>query len=335
MEPNNIFDTIIVGGGAAGLTAAIYASRRAMKTLLLTQDIGGQAATTDEIENYPGVGFVSGPELMNKFKEQAEKFGTTILTGEVLSVTKEIDAEGKLIFVVATNTVKYVGYSVILAYGLTHRHLDVPGEKELGGRGVSYCATCDGPLFKGKIVAVVGGGNSAVDAALLFAKICPRVYLIHRSGDFKAEAVLVEQLRQPQIEVVLNSTVKEIKGEARVQEVVVQNINDSTERSVKVDGIFIEVGYVVNSKLIEGLVELDNRKQIKISPDAETSQPGILAAGDITTISYKQIVISAGWGATAALKAYEYLQKTRGFRGVNIDWGVAKPLVAIKPKVDN
>lgn len=325
-EAGQVYDTIIVGGGAAGLTAALYASRRAMKTLLVSQDIGGQAATTNEIENYPGVDFVDGPSLMSRFKGQGEKFGVQFVFAEVTKVEKTNDAESKPIFYISTPTDTYTGHTVILAYGLTHRHLGVPGEKELGGRGVSYCATCDAPLYRGKTVAVVGGGNSAVDAALLLAKLCPKVYLVHRRQDFRAEAVLVEQLKQPQIELVLDSEVKEIKGEARVGSLVVYNVNDkSQERELAVQGVFVEVGFVVNSKLIEGLVELDQRKQIKISMDAETSAPGIFAAGDITTISYKQIVISSGWGATAALKAYEYLQKVRGFRGVSTDWGLAKP----------
>lgn len=320
-----VYDTIIVGAGAAGLTAALYASRRAMKVLMVTQDIGGQAATTNEIENYPGVGFVTGPDLMNKFKEQAEQFGARIVYAEVTSLAKGDDAQGKPIFTISTNTESFVGHTVILAYGLTHRHLGVPGEKEFGAKGVSYCATCDAPLFKNKPVAVVGGGNSAVDAALLLAKLCPKVYLVHRREDFRAEAVLVEQLKQDHIELVLNAEVKEIKGDTRVRGLVVYDANDKTkERELPVEGVFVEVGFVVNSKLIEGLVELDARKQVKISTDAETSQPGVFAAGDITTISYKQIVISAGWGATAALKTYEYLQKVKGFRGVSIDWGLAK-----------
>ncbi|MFH1867166.1 MAG: thioredoxin-disulfide reductase [Patescibacteria group bacterium] len=317
------YDVIIVGAGAAGLTAALYTSRRAMKTLLITVDIGGQAAATDEIENYPGVGLVTGPDLMNKFKEQAEKFGTQIIYAEVKKISKDQE-DGKSLFTVATNTKEFKGHTIILAFGLAHRHLGVPGEEEFGAKGVSYCATCDAPLFKNKPVMVVGAGNSAVDAALLLAKICPKVYLVHRSENFRAEAYLAEQLKQDNIELVLNSEVKEIKGDQRVKSVVVQESKQPDKtREIKVEGVFVEIGFVVNAKLIGGLVELDERKQIKISRDCETSEPGIFAAGDITTISYKQIVISAGEGATAALKAYEYLQKTRGFRSVNIDWGRA------------
>jgi thioredoxin reductase (NADPH) len=325
MSEQKIYDTIIVGAGAAGLTAALYASRRAMKTLVISQDIGGQAAMTNEIENYPGVDFIPGPELMNKFKAQAEKFGAEFAYAEVVGISKNMDEKNTPVFTLSTNTDKYVGNAVILAFGLTHRHLGVPGEKEFGGKGVSYCATCDAPLFKGRTVAVVGGGNSGVDAALLLAKMCPKVYLVHQRAEFNAEAVLVEQLKQSSVELVLNSKIKEIQGDARVQKIIVQDVNDENKtRAIDTEGVFVEIGFVVDSKLIEGLVELDPRKQIKISTDAETSQPGIFAAGDITNISFKQVVISAGWGATAALKAYEYLQKVKGFRGVSIDWGVSK-----------
>lgn len=325
MSSEGRYDSIIIGAGAAGLTAALYAARRAMNVLVISQDVGGQAATTNEIENYPGVGLISGPELMNGFKKQADNFGAKFSFEMVIGVTKENDQDNTPLFRIKTNNNEYIANTVILAYGLTHRHLGVPGEEELGGKGVTYCATCDGPLYRNKKVVVVGGGNSAVDAALLLSKIASQVYLVHRNNGFTAEAVLVEQLKQPNIEVILNSQVKEIKGQDRVTSVLVNQIANVNEtREIEVDGVFVEVGYVVNSKLIEGLVDLDNRKQIKISPDAETSQPGIFAAGDITTISFKQIVISSGWGATAALKAYEYLQKVKGFRGVNIDWGIKK-----------
>lgn len=325
-----MYDTIIVGAGAAGLTAALYTARRAMKTLLVSQDVGGQAATTDEIENYPGVDFIAGPDLMNKFKSQAEKFGASFVFAEVIKIEKELDELGKPWFEVKTNTESFSGRTVILAFGLAHRHLGVPGEQEFGGKGVSYCATCDAPLFKNRSVAVVGGGNSAVDAALLLAKFCPKVYLIHRRNDFRAEAFLVQQLNQPNIELVLEAEVKEVKGDVRVKEVVVYDVNKPLETtSLAVEGLFVEVGFIANTKLIDGLVELDERRQVKVTPDGVTSEPGIFGAGDVTTLSYKQIVISAGSGATAALKAYEYLQKLMGFRGVTTDWGMTKKPVTI------
>ncbi len=322
MSENKVYDIIIIGGGAAGLTTALYSSRRALKTLLISPDIGGQAATTEEIENYPGVDLISGPELMDRFKKQAEKFGTEFVFAEATKIEKKLDEENKPLFVVSTNTGSFTGYSLILAFGLTHRHLDVPGEKEFGAKGVSYCATCDAPLFKNKPVVVAGGGNSAVDAALLLAKGGSRVYLVNRNDNFNAEAVLVEQLKYTSVEIIMNSQVKEIKGDTRVKSVVIYNNSDPNKtREISAEGVFILVGFVVDAKLVEGLVDLDECKQIKITPDAETSTPGIFAAGDLTTISYKQIVISAGWGATAALKAYEYLQKVRGLRGTKIDWG--------------
>ena len=335
MESEKItYDCIIVGGGAAGLTASIYTSRRGMKTLLISPDIGGQAATTNEIENYPGVGLIDGPTLMNKFKEQSESVGTKFLYAEVISIVKSADEKGLPIFTVTTNTESFVSYTVILAFGLSHRHLGVPGETEFAGKGVSYCATCDAPFFKNKNVAVVGGGNSAVDAALLLAQWCPKVYLIHRTKEFKAEAVLVEQLKQPNIEILLDKETVEIKGDQRVMSIVVRDVNNPEQvQELPLDGVFVEIGFIANTKWLQDLVEFDERKQIKVNRDCETSQPGVLAAGDVTTISYKQIVISAGEGATAALKTYSYLQKARGFRGVNIDWGLKKSPTPIATQI--
>ncbi len=335
MESEKItYDCIIVGGGAAGLTASIYTSRRGMKTLLISPDIGGQAATTNEIENYPGVGLIDGPTLMNKFKEQSESVGTKFLYAEVISIVKSADEKGLPIFTVTTNTESFVSYTVILAFGLSHRHLGVPGETEFAGKGVSYCATCDAPFFKNKNVAVVGGGNSAVDAALLLAQWCPKVYLIHRTKEFKAEAVLVEQLKQPNIEILLDKETVEIKGDQRVKSIVVRDVNNPEQvQELPLDGVFVEIGFIANTKWLQDLVEFDERKQIKVNRDCETSQPGVLAAGDVTTISYKQIVISAGEGATAALKTYSYLQKARGFRGVNIDWGLKKSPTPIATQI--
>lgn len=329
-QVTEIYDVIIVGAGAAGLSASIYTSRRAMKTLVISPDIGGQAATTNEIENYPGVGFISGPDLMNKFKEQSEGFGAKFLYAEVISIIKNNDDQNLPIFIVSTNTDSFQCYSVILAFGLSHRHLGVPGEKEFAGKGVSYCATCDAPFFKNKIVAVIGGGNSAVDATLLLAKLCPKVYLVHWKKEFRAEAFLIDQLKQSNIEILLEKETEEIKGEQRVTGIVVHDINNKEQKQeLKVDGVFVEIGFIANTKWLQDLVEFDERKQIKVTRDCETSQPGVFAAGDVTTISYKQIVISAGEGATAGLKAYAYLQKVRGFRGVNIDWGLAKKPTSI------
>jgi len=324
MTDNNspYYDVVIVGAGAAGLTAAIYTARRALKTLIVSKDVGGQAALTTEIENYPGVGLIDGFDLMNKFLEDAKKFGAELKSGEV----KEIEKKGEGEFVVRTTVGDFKAAAVILAFGLTPRDLGVPGEEEFKGKGVSSCATCDGPLYKGKVVAVVGGGNSALDAAEYLSRIAKKVYLIHRRDQFRGDEILVERVKsKDNIELVLNSQVKEIKGDERVKSIVVVGVNDeSKEREIEVDGIFVEIGHMAKTKWLGDLVEYDERGQIKVNKNCETKTPGLFAAGDVTDIEYKQIIISGGEGAKAALQAYKYLQQTKGIKGAGIDWGVVK-----------
>ena len=219
------YDVVIVGGGAAGLTSAIYTSRRALKTLVISQDIGGQASTTDIVENYPGYESIAGPDLMTKFHKQAEQFGAEFVFDEV----KKVGKKGE-IFSIQTTGQEYVAKTVILAFGLSHKHLGVPGEERLNGRGVTYCATCDGPLFKGKRVAVIGGGNSAVGSALYLSDIASQVYILHRGSEFKAETALTEQLSQKKnIEIALNVMTKEITGEQRVESLVAENVKEAAK----------------------------------------------------------------------------------------------------------
>jgi len=314
-----MYDVIIVGAGSAGLAASIYASRRALKTLIISEDIGGQAITANHVENYPGFDLVTGAELMMKFKSQAQKFGAEFVTDEVMKIEKTGDK-----FVVNTNAKKFETNSVILSFGLSHRHLDVPGEEKLIGRGIAYCATCDAPLYKGKTTAVIGGGSSALDAALLLSKLCPKVYLIHRRDVFTGEAVLIDQVKQAKnIELVLNSEILEFIGENKLEKITVKDTSGE-KREIEADGAFIEVGFIAKTDWLGDLVKLDEKKQVIINDKCETSIPGILAAGDITTIVYKQVVISAGEGAKAALSAYKYLQNKGLTRGASVDWGQIK-----------
>lgn len=298
------------------MTAAIYTSRRNLKTIVISQDIGGQAATTPEVENYPGfVEMTDGFELMQQFQKQAQKFGAEFKSGEVTSVVKK---DGK--FLVETPAGNLEAESIILSFGLTHRHLDVKGEEALIGKGVSYCATCDGPLYRDKIVAVVGGGASAIETALFMSGMAKQVYVIHRRDQYRGEEVMVKRLNEAKnIEQVLNSQTEEIKGQDVVEAIVVKN-NEGQAREIKVDGIFVEIGLEVKSDFIKDLVDLDERKQIIIDATNQTSLPGALAAGDVTNIAYKQIVISAGEGAKAALSTYKYLQKKKGLAAA-VDWG--------------
>lgn len=308
-----MYDVIIIGGGPAGLTAAIYASRRALKTLVLSADIGGQAVKTFDIENYPGFISITGPELALKFKEQAEKTGAQILVQPVNKLN--VNSDGT--FSVQTREAAYQSKSIILAFGKKPRHLEVPGEEEFQGRGVTYCATCDAPFFRNKTVVVVGGGNSALDAAILCAKIAAKVYLIHRREDFRAEQHLIDQVdAAPNIEKVLNSEIANINGAG-----VVKSITLKDGRNIATDGVIVEVGYVVDRALVQDLLDLDEQNQVVVDPVHQTTTvPGIFAAGDLTPTPYKQIIISCGEGAKAALSAFDYLQKITGRRGITADW---------------
>lgn len=299
----NIYDVIIVGAGPSGLAAAIYTTRRSLKTLLLSKDLGGQAAMTDNIENYPGFEKTGGLELMQKFQAQAMKFGTEFLFEEVEALNKEGE-----IFSLTTSKGRTVqARVVILAFGLTPKNLNVPGEKQLIGRGVAYCATCDGPLYKGKDVVVVGGGNSALDAAEFMSKIANKVYLLHRRDIFRGEQILINKVTSTaNIEIIYNAESKEVKGEQKVEALVYEQ--EGTLKELKVDGVFVEIGHMAKTDWTAELVDLTERKEIKISRDCETKTPGLFAAGDITDISYKQAVISAGEGAKAGLQAYKFLQ---------------------------
>lgn len=318
-------DVIIVGAGPAGLTAAIYASRRGLRTLVLSQDIGGQAATTGTVENYPGVHFSDGLELMMAFKVQAEKYGAVIKIEEVQAIAKTADG-----FSVTSPSGVYGSAALIMAQGLTHKHLNVPGEEKFIGKGISYCATCDAPLFKGKNVAVIGGGNSAMDAALLLSKFCPQVTIATHNVEFRGERVLMERMNAtPNITQLINATTKEITGDTTLNGVVIEV--DAQVKTIPVEGVFVEVGFTVSPKLMEGLAAIDGRNQIVVDPYTNgTDIPGLFAAGDVTTIQQKQIVISAGEGAKAALSADQYLQSL-GMkpRTGKTDWGVSTPVHSV------
>jgi thioredoxin-disulfide reductase len=304
----NKYDVIIVGGAAAGLTAGLYAGRRALKSLVLTKTIGGQASLTTEIENYPGVEIIGGAVLMNQFKTQTEKFGAEIKMTEVAEIKKTESG-----FSVKTLDGEFESLSLILAFGLSHRKLNVPGEKELAGKGVTYCATCDGPLFRNKIVAVVGGGNSAFDAAEFLADICQKVYLIVRTDQYKAEQVLIDAVKNKANVEILNFTeIKEIVGERKVEKIKVINNQTNEEREIELNGVFIEAGYVTQTEMVKDLVALDEKGQIIIDNECKTNVVGIFAAGDVTNAPFKQVVISAGEGAKAALSANRYVKDLKG-----------------------
>jgi len=309
------YDLIIIGGACAGLAAGTYAARRALRTLIITKDTGGQIATTPSVENYPGIDFITGPQLAQDMQAQAVKWGCEVRYEEATLLQKRAEQD----FLITTNKQAYSGRSLLLAYGKTPRSLDVKGEEEYAGRGVSYCVTCDAPLYKGRTTVVVGGGSSAMEGALILSKICAKVYLVHRRDAFRGEAVLLEQIHTtPNIELVLSSVSQEVVGNGEYATgLVVQNVVDQSLRTLEIDGIFVEIGFIVNSALIKDLVNLDRLNQVITNSLQETSTPGIFAAGDITDTPYKQAVISASEGAKAALTAYSYLNNGMP---AGVDW---------------
>lgn len=319
----NEYDIIIIGGGAAGLSAAVYTCRKKLKTLVISVDIGGQTLLTYHIENYPGYyqetpDYPSGPKLMQIFEEQAKYFGAEIIFGKA----NKLEKTEKGFRIHLTNGEQYEGRAIILAYGKVPRSLGIPGEDKFIGRGVSTCATCDAPLFKNKIAAVVGGGNSAIEAAELLTKFSPKVYVVHRRDAFRADEITLDKVKaNPKVEFVLNSTLAEIKGDKFVKSAVVENVNTKERREIEVNGVFVEIGYIIETDFVKEFVTLNASNEIVVNNMKETGYPGIFAAGDLTDVPYKQTVISAGEGATAGLSAYNYLMKLEGKTGAKVDWG--------------
>ncbi|MDK2883288.1 MAG: thioredoxin reductase [Bacillota bacterium] len=301
------YDVIIIGGGPAGLAAGLYAGRAKLKTLLLEQMLaGGQAATTDLIENYPGAPEgITGPQLTERMEEQAKKFGVEFLMAQVTGV----DLKGRE-KVVITSEGSYKGKTVIIATGATHRKLGCPGEEEFTGRGVSYCATCDGAFYEDLPVAVVGGGDSAITEALFLTKFASRVYVIHRRDTLRATKVVQDKaFAEPKIEFIWNSVVEEIKGGEMVEEVRLKNVKTGALQDLPVKGVFIYVGLVPNTEFLKGQVKLDERGYIPVSANMETDVPGVFAAGDVTVKLLRQVVTAVGDGATAAVAAEKYIEE--------------------------
>jgi len=301
------WELIIIGGGPAGMTAAIYAARYGLKTLLLESKVlGGAQATSPGIENYPGYTFIVGIELATKMKEQVRKSGAVIKEiTDVRSIQRESD-EGD--FLLDTRRGVYRAKALIIATGGGHKHLNVPGEEMLTGRGVSFCATCDGPLFRDKTVAVVGGGNTAVTEALYLAEITKKVYLIHRRDELRAEKVVQDYLFKSDIEIMWNSIVKEIKGEDLVNEIILENVKNGEINSLKIDGAFIALGSNPESTLAKSIgVETNERGEILVNAKQATNIVGVFAAGDVVE-SMKQIAVAVGHGAIAADSAYSYIR---------------------------
>jgi thioredoxin reductase (NADPH) len=323
---DSLYDVIVVGGSAAGLTAAIYTARQGLRTLLITKDIGGQMLLTNEIENYPGFETIGGFELANKFREQAERYGTEFLYEEVVAISEETGCQAPC-FQVKTASASHNATAVILAFGKTPKDLGVPGEQEFKGRGVSYCAVCDGPLFKGMVVAVVGSGDQGLEAANYLSGVVKTVHIIHNHDKPIGSEEMVQQvLSMPNVRSIPNSKVDSITGSGRVQNVTVSGTQSLVRSVLPVDGIFIEIGYIAKTDFLKDLVKLNAKKEVEIDKEGNTSRRGIFAAGDVTDTPYKQAVISASQGSTAALTAYNYIQKLRGKSAARADWRSIKPV---------
>ena len=308
---NEKHDVIIVGGGVAGYAAALYAARFGMKTIVLTDDKGGRLQYTHLIENYPGAGSKSGPELMATFEKQATAFGGEIKVEKVNSIKK--DADG---FTVITSKTRYNSHAVIIATGVERRKLNVPGEDTFQNKGVSFCATCDGALFHEKVVAIVGGSDAAAKEALLLTEYAKKVYMIYRKDAIRAEPInkkrVDEKVNAGQIEIITNTNVLEIKG-AKMMTHVILDQGYKGKKELKLDGIFIEIGGVPNTDIAKELgVNIDKNDYIITDKEAKTNVPGIFAAGDVTSNVWKQGIIAAAEGSFAAFSAFEYL-KSKGY----------------------
>jgi len=300
-----MYDLIIIGSGPAGMTSGIFAARREMKTLIIGKELGGQLVWANEIENYPGFEMIKSFELINRIKDQTVKAGVEFKDDEVKRIEKTANGQFKLY----TSRDTYEAKTVIVAMGLSPRRLAAPGEIEFSGKGVSYCANCDGPFYKGKNVAIIGGGNSALDAAEFMSKIAKQVYLIHRNDNLKAFDTLVDEVKSREnIEILLNTEIKNIYGSSKVEKMLLINNKDNQEREIALDGIFIEVGRIASTDLVNDFVDRNDKNQIIINSKTETRTPGMFAAGDVTDCEFKQIPIAMGQATIAALSAYQYLQ---------------------------
>lgn len=300
-----MFDTIIIGAGPAGMSAAIYASRRMMKALVISKNIGGQVIWASDIKNYPGIEFVGGVDLINKMRQQVKDLGVDIKIDEIKKISKNQDGS----FLVEGGKNSYLAKTIIIAMGLEPKKLGLEGENRLTGRGVSYCANCDGPLFKGKNVVVAGGGNAALDAAEVMSKIANKVYLIYRKAKLKAfESLILEVEGKANVEIILSSEISEIVGKEKLEKLKIINNISKKLRELEVEGLFVEIGYQPKTDMVASLVERDSLGQVVVDLNGKTSSDGIFAAGDVTQSEFKQIVIGCGQGAVAALSAYKYLQ---------------------------
>lgn len=297
-----IFDVVVIGGGPAGLNAAMYAVRKELSVAIITTDIGGQMLLTNDIENYLGFSSISGFELSEKMESHVKNYSIEFITAQVLKIEKK---ENFITYLDDETVIE--GKTCIITSGKRSRLLDIPGEAQFTGRGVSYCATCDGPFYRNKTVAIVGGGDSAVQAAIELATISPKVYLLVRSR-IRAQEILVKRMDEyKNIQVMIGYTLEEIKGDKKVNSVIIKNKENGQLQSLEIEGIFVEAGGIPNVGFVPENLIRNNLGEIVTDKNSATNIPGLFAAGDVTNNKYKQVIIAAGEGAAAALSAHDYL----------------------------
>ena len=305
------YDLIIIGGGPAGITAGIYAARARLYTLLITKGFGGQVARKAvAIENYPGFEEISGQELIQRFEKHLRRFEIEIKEDSVVEIKRQNEN-----FLVFTETKEqFEARSLIVASGADPRPLEVPGEKEFIGKGVSYCTVCDAPLFSDKTVAVVGGGDAGFEAAIALSNWAKKIYILEYGSRIKADEVNQERVKKTgKVEIITNVALKEIKGKDFVESIVYQERDSQNLKTLELQGVFVEIGSQPATSFLKGLVGFNERDEVVVDPKTgETSTPGLFAAGDIDEVPYKQIIVACGEGAKAALSVYKYLQE-KGF----------------------
>lgn len=296
-----MYDVIIIGAGPAGLTAAIYLGRAGKKLLILEKNVyGGQIVNSKEVENYPAISKISGFEFSNNLYNQAKNFGAELKYETVVNLTKDKE--------VTTNRGKYQAKSIIIATGLSNRTLEIDGVDSFIGRGISYCATCDGNFFKDKVVAVVGGGNTALEDAIFLSNICKKVYIIHRRTTFRGEKILQDILNKKEnVEFILNSNVVKINGNELLESIIINTNNE--EKELQIDGLFLAIGQIPNNSYID-IIDLDEKGYAIANEDCKTNIDGIYVAGDFRTKKVRQLVTAASDGATAAINAIEYIERS-------------------------
>jgi thioredoxin reductase (NADPH) len=304
------YEVVIIGSGPAGYTAGIYTSRAKLNTLLISGSLpGGQLMTTSEVENYPGFpNGIFGPELMMNMRQQAERFGAKVLDDEVV----EVDFK-KRPFGIKTHGQGFRSESVIICTGASPRKLGLKAEQEFAGKGISYCATCDGPFFKGEDIAVVGGGDTAIEEATFLTKFGKSVKIIHRKDFLRASKILQEKaFENPKIDFVWDHVVSDISGNRKINSISVRNLRTGEERKISVGGLFVAIGHEPNTSIFKGQLQLDDRGYIALTKNTRTSVDGVFAAGDVHDYRYRQAITAGGFGCMAALDVEKWLVEIRG-----------------------